>query len=368
MTRHIITRTVGALVVMAVAAQAWPSSQARYFGYEKWKKRVIERQLDPNEVVYPFETTPEMMDWVREKLQHDSQKDVLVQLNVLQTALLNTNYSFSYEKTRTLTAAEAFEAQEGNCMSFTSLFVALSRGLGIQTYLVAVRRAPGIEKIDGVTVVNNHVVAAYQSPRKVHIYDFYDSSTEPYFHKKVIDDIAASAIYHTNLGAEGIRTGDLDAARHDLEIATTLVPEWAPAWVNLGVARYRSGDAESAVQAYKTALLSDPVNTSALTNMAIAYRSLGRDREAGILLEVVAAETRSPYTLIAVADMEMVRGDFDSARRYLRRARWWYRKEPEVYDALARLALAEHDFAKADKRTRKAAELRRRQAAAAKRR
>lgn len=353
--------TVSVLAMMAAAGSAWSSDQSRYFGREKWEKRVIERHLDPAEVVYPFEATPEMMAWAREQLLAESQKDVLLQLAVLQNALLNTKYSFTYEKTRTLTAAEAFAAREGNCMSFTALFVAISRGLGFQTYLVAVRREPGIEKVDDVTVVNHHVVAAYQSPRRVHIFDFYATSTEPYFVNRVIDDVTASAMYHTNLGAEGIRNGDLGEARRHLEIATTLVPEWAPAWINLGVTLYRSGEVENALQAYRSALLADPSNPSALTNMAIAFRSLGFEEEAQAALRAAAEDTRSPFTLIAMADMDMMQGNLESARRYLRRARWWYGREPEVFDALARLALLERDEAKAGKRARHAEALRRQQ-------
>jgi Flp pilus assembly protein TadD len=322
---------------------------------------VIERHLDPRVVVYPFEATPEMMDWAKEKLQPYAQKDVLLQLAVLQNALLNTSYSFSYEKAKTLTAAEAFAARKGNCISFTSLFVAISRGLGIQTFLVAVRRAPSVERAEDLTVVNQHVVAAYQSPRKIYIYDFYSNSTEPYFYKRVIDDITASAIFHTNLGADGIRSGDLEEARRQLEIATTLVPDWAPAWTNLGVALFRLGDVDGALEAYRSALLADPVNPSALTNMAIAYRSLGREDEARAALRAAAEDTSSPFTLIALADAEIVRGNFDSAHRYLRQARRWDSREPEVYDALARLALCERDEVTARKHARRAAELRRHQ-------
>ena len=359
MSNHLTARTVFALFTMALAGNVWSSGNPTIFGHERWEQRVIERHLDPHMVVYPFEATPEMMDWAKEKLQLYAQKDVLMQLAVLQNALLNTSYAFSYEKAKTLTAAEAFAAREGNCISFTSLFVAISRGLGIQTFLVAVRRAPSVERVDGVTVVNQHVVAAYQSPRKIHIYDFYATSTEPYFYKRVIDDITASAIFHTNLGADGIRRDDLDEARRQLEIATTLVPNWAPAWANLGVARFRMGDVDGALEAYRTSLLADPVNPTAFTNMAIAYRSLGREEEAQAALRAAAEDTSSPFTLIALADAEMVQGDLESAQRHLRRARRWDSREPEVYDALARLALHEGDATKAGKHARRAAELRR---------
>ena len=137
------------------------------------------------------------------------------------------------------------------------------------------------------------------------------------------------------------------------------MPDWIPAWANLGVARFRMGDVDGALEAYRTALLADPVNPTALINMAIAYRSLGLEEEAQAALRAAAVETSSPFTLIALADAEMVQGDFDSAQRHLRRARRWDSREPEVYDALARLALHEGDATKAGKHARHAAELRR---------
>ena len=358
MRTRLATRTVLALTVFACAANTWASPRPRVHGYGDWELAVLERQLDPREVVYPFEATPEMMAWADEKLRSFSQKDDIEQLSALQNALFNTNYFFTYDTTKTLGAADAFAAREGNCISFTSLFVAISRGLGFPTFLVSVRRAPGIEKADGVVVVNNHVVAAYRSPRKVHIYDFSTASTEQYFHQRVIDDLTASAIFHTNLGGASIRSGDLFEARRHLEIATTLAPQWAPAWINLGVARFRSGDAERALDAYRSALVNDPLNTSALTNMSVAFASLGRQAEAETALRAAAEDTRSPYTLVAMADVDMAQGDLESARRRLRRARWLYGKEPEVYYAMARLASREGDETRAGKHARHAAELR----------
>jgi Flp pilus assembly protein TadD len=74
-------------------------------------------------------------------------------------------------------------------------------------------------------------------------------------------------------------------------------------------------------------------------------------------MRAAAESTRNPFTLIAMADVEMTRGEFDQARQYLRRARWWYGKEPEVFNALARLEHLEGNDAKAAKHLRRAAEL-----------
>ncbi len=88
------------------------------------------------------------------------------------------------------------------------------------------------------------------------------------------------------------------------------------------------------------------------------YQAQGRFEEARTAMLAAAEGTRNPFTLIAMADAEMVRGNVDDARQYLRRARWWYGKEPEVHDALARLATLEGEYGKAGKHSQRAAELR----------
>ena len=115
----------------------------------------------------------------------------------------------------------------------------------------------------------------------------------------------------------------------------------------------------SALKDASIALVQQPDDPRALEVRAVALMGLGRLEEAQTALRAAAEDTRSPFTLIAMADVDMVQGNLESARRYLRRARWWYGKEPEVYDALARLARHEGDDAKAEKHTRHAAELRR---------
>ena len=248
--------------------------------------------------------------------------------------------------------------RHGNCMSFTSLFVALSRSLDLPTFLLSVRRQPEVIKDEGLVVVNRHVVAGFRAPNKVYIFDFYVTDTSPYLSQRVIDDLEASAIYHTNIGGYAIRIDDLDEAVRNLELAVVLAPRFAPAWVNLGVARSRLDDEEGAFEAFQSALEVEPGNSSALVNLAKLYREQGRSDEAETAIRAAAEGTRNPFTLIAMADVEMTRGDVESARQYLRRARWWYGKEPDVYHALARLARLEGDEEKAVKYSERAVELR----------
>jgi Flp pilus assembly protein TadD len=351
-----------ALVVVAlnpVASGLAADFNSQVFGYEEWLTAVEALEIDRADVVYPFAATPEMKEWAKEKLKHFSTAAPEVKLQALQQAFFDPGeFEFDYEQTRTLTAEEAFAARHGNCMSFTSLFVATSRSVGIPTFLVAVRRQPEVERDAGLVVVNRHVVAGFRTPSKIFIYDFYFTTSTPYLSRRVIDDLAASAIYHTNIGGLKIREGDYPEAIRQLEVATALEPDWAPAWVNSGVAHGRLNDQEAAFAAYQRALVAEPGNSSALVNLAKLYLKQGREEEADTAMRAAAEGTRNPFTLIAMADADMVRGRYDDARQYLRRARWWYGKEPEVYDALSRLAQLEGDEEKARKHRARAAELR----------
>jgi len=364
-----ILRRAGFLVPLAMlvfAGSAVGRPTPRSFGHAEWEDAVKVRDVDPRDVVYPFQATPEMVAWAEGKVRAYSTANPEIRLNVLQRALFDANeFSFSYDEVRTLTAEDAFAVRSGNCMSFTSMFVALSRSLDIPTFLLSVRKQPGVQRQGGLVVVNRHVVAGYRGPNKVHIFDFYVTTSAPYVTQMVIDDVMASAIYHTNLGGLAIREGDLDGALRHLEIATALSPEWAPGWINLGVVHYRLGDVDGALRHYQQALFVEPGNSSALTNMAHVYRDLGREVEARTALRAAADHTKNPFTLISMANAEMLRGELDGARKYLRRARWWYGREPEVYDALARLARLEREDNKAEKHSRRAAELRSRVAEAA---
>ena len=329
---------VSALVILAALGCTHGISVDR-FGREQWAHELRSRGVDPAEAVYPFGSSPEIDAWMGEALGSRLGVSGLSQLVALQSALFDPAFSFTYDADLTLTAAEAFELRRGNCMSFTVLFVTMARNLGIETFLVAVERSPEVARDEGLVIINRHVVAGYRGGASdLTLFDFYVTTSGPYIQRRVIDDVTATAMYHTNLGGAAIRDGALDEAIRHLGIATALLPDWAPGWINLGVARSRAGDVGGAFEAYSRALEAEPQNSSALTNIAFIYRQQGRNEEAETALRAAAHQTTNPFTLIAMADVEMLRGRPSAAAKFLRKARWWYGDEPEVHDALARLA------------------------------
>lgn len=322
---------------------AWVSSgwgrDRDAFTYEAWRAEVAAKGLNPDEVVYPFHASPEMVAWAEEATTAVNPSEPRRRLTQLQRAFFDTKSDgFVYDDSRTLTAADAFQTRRGNCMSFTALFIAMSRSLGIETVLMEVHREPEIGRQNGLVVVNRHVAAGFRSGPQMAIFDFYVNSDVPVTGREVIDDVFASAIHHNNLGGVALRENRLGDALKNLEMATTLAPTWPPGWVNLGVARVQNDDVEGALAAYGRALEVDPRNSSALNNLSILYGRLGRYNEAWLALTAAARRGRSPFVLVALADSEMLAGRMDEAGKYLRRAKRLDPDEPEVWDALARLA------------------------------
>jgi Flp pilus assembly protein TadD len=356
--------TVMTVVLTSVGCATSAHSDFR-FGYEEWREGIGSRRVDTQRVIYPFATTPEMESWAADFRAQHATMTPLGRLKKLQRSLFDkSEFPFAYDERLTLTGAEAFETRRGNCMAFTAMFVALSRAMGAQTFLVSVRRAPEVEKEESLVVVNRHVVAGYVDSGQMNLFDFYITSDLPYMTQRVIDDVRASSMFHTNLGGAAIREGDLEGALEHLEIAVAIDPQLSAAWVNLGVARSRTGDTDGAIEAYERAVATDPGNSSALTNLAYVYRHLGQEEQARNALLAAVRQGSTAFTLIALADAEMTRGNLDKARGYLFRARRMERQQPEVYDALARLARLADDPSNASRYRRRADKLRSRQLAA----
>ncbi len=242
MRRHRLWLYATVLVLVGMTSGVAAQEKRFAFSYERWLDEVSRRGLDPAQVVYPFEASPEMVSWAEKVVGETRGSGAREQLARLQRAMFEgDSFDFAYDDTRTLTAREAFTARRGNCMSFTALFVALSRSAGIQTFLIEARRDPEVGREDGLVIISRHVVAAYRSGGEVFVYDFYLSSGGPFVNGLVVDDVRASAMYHANLGGAALREDDLEEALRNLEITTVLAPDWTVGWVNLGVTLAHQG-------------------------------------------------------------------------------------------------------------------------------
>jgi tetratricopeptide (TPR) repeat protein len=260
-------------------------------------------------------------------------------LERLQRALFDPErFPFTYFTRGTLTAAEAFHRREGNCLSFTNLFVALGRSLGIPVTTGLVQRVVGSEREGDIIVVNTHVVALLEVAGGLYTYDFDRTRKVKPVHIKPLNDLEITALYLNNRGADELRAAHPDIALRFFMDSVALAPSFAPAWANLGVAKRRLGDIPGALEAYRRALELEPGNATVLANLAALFRSLGREMEAQQALRAANLTQASPHLLLVRGDVELAAGRLGEAKKLYRRA---LRANPRFTEALVALAKVE---------------------------
>ena len=142
-----------------------------------------------------------------------------------------------YRPDATLTAAETWAREEGNCLAISNLFIASARHLGIDARYQTVWVRPTWEN-EGVTMIRyEHIVAIGRlSTGDEYIVDFLPEFSESERGKDEITDLQALALYHNNLGAEAVVKNELEDAERELLVAAALWPGNSDTWNNLGPA------------------------------------------------------------------------------------------------------------------------------------
>lgn len=336
---------LGLLLALLASTATAASPPVPSSSEETWRRQVLEKGLDPDGVVHPLSVTQEMHE-VAGRVA--GQREPREQLRHLQQYLFDTDqFPFDYDARGTYTAQEAFQRREGNCVSFTNLFIALGRSLGIPLQAALIRR--GDSELDGdLVVVNNHMVAVYQHSNGVTVYDFSQSRGDRIAGLFILDDVWVSSIYLNNKGVEAIRAEEYERAIDLLTRARRLTPEFTAIHGNLGVAYRLAGELDRALDVYREALELEARDPSVLSNLARLYSAMGKEDEARAALEAARLRGASPYLLITRGDLEARQGDHRRALKLYRKAR---RSDPDLAEpwvsmAEAQLALGRHRAAR----------------------
>jgi len=360
-TFRLLRRARGVALVIAGAILA-PGCRSQAPGTflrltpERWREAVASRGVDPGDVPMPMMVTPEIRA-VAEQIAGPG--DERERLRRLQGALLDRkSYAFEYDTVATFTASEAFAFRRGNCVSFTNLFIAFGRALGIPLQAALVFRRARSEREGDLVMVYNHMVAVLPKTRDLIVYDFYMTRDSSKVDLKLIDDLAVAAISASNRGVEALRAGDLEKARTLLERATKLQPSLPDLHSNLGIVRWRQKDVEGAYQAFREGLDLDPHRPALLHNLAALYIDQGRQAEARAALAAASTRDASPFLFVVQGDLEFAGGNLKEALTAYKRAHRESRALVEPLLGIARTEKALGNEAAARRALQKAAKLR----------
>jgi Flp pilus assembly protein TadD len=326
---------VAALLVLQGCGSGAPGT-ALNLSPERWREVVASRGVDPGEVPMPMFVSPEIR---RVAEQIAGPGDDRERLKRLQAVLLDRKaYAFEYDTVATFTASEAFATRRGNCVSFTNLFIAFGRAIGIPLQAGLLFRRARSEREGDLVMVYNHMVAVHPKGRYNTVYDFYLTGDDAAVDLRPVDDVAVAAISASNRGVEALREGDLEKAHALLERATKLDPTLPDLLSNLGIVKWRQGDTEGALRAFRRGLEIDPHRPALLHNIAALYIEQGRRAEARAALAAANTRDASPFLFVVQGDLELAAGNPKGALKAYRRA---HRVAPNLVEPLLGIARAE---------------------------
>jgi Flp pilus assembly protein TadD len=220
----------------------------------------------------------------------------------------------------TRTAQETFREQRGNCLSFTNMFVAMSRYLGMDSNFQEVMVPPDWSVSGETLIFNLHINA--QVDLKTHTDQMVDFNMYDFrlrYDRQIVSDNRARAHYFNNMGVEHMLEGDTLMALANFRESITTDHSFSPAWINLGILNNRGGYPNYAEAAYLQALYIDDSNLVAMSNLAGLYEQEGRtELAAQYRSKVKFHRMRNPYYHYQLARTAFDIGDYETAIDHLK--------------------------------------------------
>ena len=257
-----------------------------------------------------------------------------------------------YDAAITRTAAQAFAARSGNCLSLVLMTATFARELGLQVTYQRARLEDGYSRLGDLTLRSDHVnlvlaprssAASWQvttvgsDPNRLQI-DFLPSADLQGLRSVPITEDTVLAMFLNNRAAEALGRGERTEAYAWAREALRRDPAFRPALNTLGVVYQRAGHLAAAAQAYEALLAQDPQQVATMWNLAQVRQAQGRSDEARLWTERrLAIEPAAPFQSLQWAEAAIARGDWAAAQDLLQRERRITGETHELHFALALL-------------------------------
>lgn len=282
--------------------------------------------------------------------------DVFRMQQLIDAMMGTTSFKLEYDE-NTRIAAETFRLQKGNCLSFTTLFVALARGTGLKADFQEVEIPPDWSTRKDVFVLNRHVnVIVRLGASGSRAVDFNIGDFKSTYEVDKISDKRAIAHFFNNMGVERMQTGEIaEAVAFFRRAIVDGDGEFSPPWTNLGMLYRKTGYNEYAEVAYLEAIKVDKEDDVAMSNLVTLYeRSGDLEKLQTYQKKVSKHRLRNPHLRYSLARDAFSDGDYEAAIEHLKNATKRVKDKPEYFFLLGVCYLMQGDEEKARRWTAKA--------------
>lgn len=264
----------------------------------------------------------EMASEIRNKGLRDGLIDALYTKGRLQ---------LDYDAETTRTAAEAFEAKRGNCMSLVLMTAAFARHLNMPVRFNSVFLEESWTRSNGIFFVAGHVNISLARPLAVGrttvfgdpellTIDFLPPDQVRGHRGRVVDESTILAMFLNNRAAEALTVGKVDDAYWWAREAIRTDARWLSAYNTLAVLYRRKGLMDRAEATLRLVLDREPLNTQAMSNLVLVLSDTGRREEALVYSNQLAQiQPIAPYKFFDEGLAAMRAGEYAAARQLFRK-------------------------------------------------
>ena len=231
---------------------------------------------------------------------------------------------FEYSGLKTFTAGETFDERSGNCLSYTTMFIAMARYAGLKAKFQEVSDFSNWNRRGDLVVFSSHINSVVEIGARAYEVDFQYRIEKKFWNRKIIDDKRAEAHYFNNIGSEALLNGDYSLAGEFLRRSISLDNSFSFAWSNLGVLFKKRGKIKESEEYFCKAVMLDKKNHTAKLNLAGLYESQGLIKKSEKLKNQIKKTLKmNPYYHFNLGVSEYYkknyRGAVDNIKRAIRR-------------------------------------------------
>ncbi|MGN7872575.1 tetratricopeptide repeat protein [Roseateles sp. 22389] len=314
--------------------------------------------IDPAQVMT---MSPKMREFLRARLPNAGSGTLMTETRDMRHMLLDALYTrgelqLEYDAETTRTAAEAFDAKAGNCLSLAMMTAVFAREAGMPIMFRQIYDEEQWSRVGDLQVVSGHVnialgrrksdfrVIGNDEPSLV--VDFLPGAQIARQRAMPLEERTIVAMYFNNRAAELMAQAQLDRAYWYARAAWLHEPRLLAALNTLGVIYRRHGDTALAERAFRAVLAREPANVQAMANLAQALRLQGRLAEAEQLeTRLAQIQPYPPFKFFDLGVAAMKAGEYAQARDLFAKeiARSAYYHEFHFWMALANVGLGKWD-------------------------